>query len=907
MSALRNRHKPEVNAMSPLNRCKRLLTKPHIRLIALVGVIVPRRLRADWRREWESELGHREELLAEWDRLDRRARLNLVWRSTSAFWDALWLQPKRLEDEMFQDLRYGMRMLLKNPGFTAVAVLTLALGIGANTAIFSVVNGVLLKPLPYEQPEQLVNLWEAAPWGPSTVSPGAFTDWRDGSSSLEALSLVRGASMNLAGEGEPERLNGLTVCASYLRILRLQPMLGRGFLPGEDKPGGDNKVVVIAYGLWQRRFGANPGVIGRAILLNSELYTVIGVLPPKAILAGQDRDDDQQFLIPFVFGEGEGYTTRSNHLFNVIARLKPAVTREQAQAELTELKQRLQPLYPKDKEDWAVKVAPLHESITGGVKPTLLTLMGAVGFVLLIACANVANLLLAKAASRQKEMAIRAAIGAGRWRVIRQMLTESSLLGLLGGALGVGLAYWGVQALSVWSGGDLPRADEVAIDGRALAFSLLISVGAGLLFGLVPALQVSASNLNETLKEGGRDSATRLGNRMRGGLIVAEVALALMLLAGAGLLVRSFYRLLNVDPGFNPRNTLAMDLSLPKARYPLNSDARSRFLHRIFEKVEGLPGVEAAGMASSAPLSGSYNGSELKRIDQPQGGYHSSFNSVSGNYFSALGIPLLRGRVFSDRDDFTNDLRFTNDQLVVIINEALAKKMYPNEDPLGKRVRFWNYQGRNLDWEIVGIVGNVRQTRLDDAGLERFYIPQAFFWQDGSLVVRTKGEPLSLAESIRKEILALDSEVPLSNVRTMEQVISGSLSTRRFTLTLLGIFAGAALALAIIGLYGVMAYAVTRRTHEIGIRMALGARRADVLWLVLRHGMWLTMLGLAVGLAGALALTRVLRNHLYETGATDATTFASVSLLLVFVALLACLIPARRATKVDPMAALRHD
>jgi putative ABC transport system permease protein len=880
-------------------------------LIRLIGVIVPRRLRANWRREWEAELRHREELLTQWDRLDRRSKLNLLRRSTSAFWDALWLQPKRLEDEMFQDLRYGVRMLLKNRGFTAVAALTLALGIGANTAIFSVVNGVLLKPLPYDQPDQLVNLWEAAPWGQSTVSPGAFIDWRDGAEGLEGLSVVRGASMNLAGEGQPERLIGLTVSASYLRILRIQPMLGRGFLPGEDKPDGDNKVIVISHGLWQRRFGADPGVIGRAIRLNSEPHTVIGVLPPKAALAGQDRNEDRQFLIPFVFGAGEEHTTRGNHLFHVIARLKPAVTREQAQAELTAIKRRLQSLYPKDKEDWTVNVAPLHESVTSGVKPTLLMLMGAVGFVLLIACANVANLLLAKAASRRKEMSIRVALGASRLRVIRQVLTESSLLGLLGGSLGVGMAYWGVQALSDWSGGALPRVEEVTVDGRALSFSLLISVGAGLLFGLVPALQVSAPNLNETLKEGSRGSGVGSGYRMRSGLIVAEVALALVLLAGAGLLVRSLFRLLDVDLGFNPQNTLTMDLSLPKAKYPAGSDARSRFLHSIFEKLEGLPGVEAAGMISSAPMSGVYNGTELKRADRPEQYYHSPFNSVSGNYFSAQGIPLLRGRVFSERDDFTNDQNFAKEQinqLVVIINEALAKRIFPNEDPLGKRVRFWGkYEGRDLEWEIIGIVGNVRQMSLDNDFLDRFYIPQGFFSQGGSLVARTKSAPLALAESIRKEILALDSDVPVSNIRTMEQVISGSLSDRRFTLTLLGIFAGAALGLAVIGLYGVMAYAVAQRTHEIGVRMALGARRADVLWLVLRQGMRLTTLGLIVGLAGAVAVTRVLRNHLYEIGPTDATTFVSVSLLLVLVALLACLIPARRATKVDPMVALRQE
>ena len=809
-------------------------------------------------------------------------------------------------ENLGQDIRYGARMLRKNPGFTAVAVLTLTLGIGANTAIFSVINGVLLKPLPYDQPGQLVNLWEAAPWGQSTVSPGAFTDWRDGNTSLEALSVVRGADMNLSGEGEPERLSGLSVCASYLQILRLQPVFGRGFQPDEDKLGHDNKVVVIAHGLWQRRFGRDPNIIGRTIRLNSEPHTVIGVLPPKAALAGQDGDDDRQFLIPFVFGTDEQHTTRGNHLFNVIARLKSTVTREQTQAELTAIKQRLQPLYPKDKENWSVKVAPLQEHITGKVKPTLLVLMGAVGFVLLIACANVANLLLAKAASRQTEMAIRAALGASRWRVIRQVLTESSLLALVGGLLGVGLAWWGVQMLSQWSGATLPRVGEIALDARVLVFSLLASVGTGVLFGMVPALRVSAPKLNLTLKEGGRGS-TGSHNRMRAGLIVAEVALALMLLVGAGLLVRSFFLLLAVEPGFNPHATLAMDMSFPKAKYPDYSDARSRFLHQAFEKLEALPGVESVGMVSSVPMSGGYSGTDLKRIDQTDQDYYAPFNSVAGKYLKALGIPLLRGRFFSERDDFTNALYVANAPLPVIFNEALAKKMFPNEDALGRRVRFWEYEGRALEWEIVGIVGNVRQQRLDDAKLDCLYIPQAFFSASGSLVVRTKGPPLALAGLIRKEILTLDSEVPVSNIRTMEQVISRSLSARRFTLTLLGIFAGAALGLAVIGLYGVMAYAVTQRSHEIGIRMALGAQRTDVLRLILRHGLGLTLLGVVLGLVGALALTRVLRNHLYEVGTTDPATFTAVALLLVMVALLACLIPARRATKVHPMVALRYE
>lgn len=810
-------------------------------------------------------------------------------------------------ENLGQDIRYGARMLRKNPSFTAIAVLTLALGIGANTAIFSVVNGVLLKPLPYDEPGQLVNLWEAPPGGQSTVSPGAFTDWRDGNTTgLEALSVVRGKDLNLSGDGEPERLNGLEVCASYLQILRLQPLLGRGFLPGEDKPGQDNKVAVITHGLWQRRFGADLNIIGRRIRLNSEPHTVVGVLSANAALIGHGGNDDRQFLVPFVFGTGQDFTTRNNHLFNVIARLKPNVTREQAQAELTALKQRLQPLYA-GKENWTVKVAPLQESITGKVKPILLMLMGAVAFVLLIACANVVNLLLAKAASRQKEMAIRTALGASRWRVIRQVLTESSLLALFGALLGVGLAYWGTQVLTRWSGAILPRVAEVALDACVLSFSLLAAISTGLLFGLVPALRASTPDINKTLKEGGRGSAIGPRNRTRAGLIVAEVALALILLAGAGLLVRSFFRLLNVNPGFNPKNTLVMDISLPQAKYPGRSDTRSRFFQQLFETLEALPGVEAAGMASSVPMLGWSNSTDFKRPDQPEQSYDAPFNSVSGNYFGALRIPLLRGRVFSPRDNFTNTVNFTKPLLPVIFNEALAKKVFPNEDPLGKRVRFWGSDDVVVEWEIVGIVGNVRQKQLDDSGLERLYIPHIIFWQDGSLVVRTKGAPLALADSIRKEILAIDSEVPVSNIRAMEQVISNSLSDRRFSLMLLGSFAAAALGLAVVGLYGVVSYLVTQRTQEIGIRMALGAQRTDVLWLILRHGLGLTLLGVTVGLGGAFALTRVLRNYLYEIGPTDPVTFGTVAFLLVVVALFACLFPARRATKVHPMVALRYE
>ncbi len=801
-------------------------------------------------------------------------------------------------EETWRDIRFGLRMLHKNPGFTTVAVLTLALGIGANTAIFSVINGVLLNPLPYDHPGQLVNLREAPPQGSQMiVSGGAFTDWRENSASFDVMSVVRGIEMNLTGEGEPERISGLQVSASYLQALRLQPELGRGFSSEEDKPGGDNKVIVIGHGLWHRRFGADRNVVGRTIRLDGQTHTVLGVLPPNATLVGQERGDPQ-FLIPFVFGTEIWHTTRASHSFKVIARLKSTVTIKEAQVELTGIKRRLQPLYPKWKENWGVMVVPLHEYVTGKVKPTLLVLMGAVGFVLLIACANVANLLLAKAASRQKEMAIRTALGASRWRVMRQVLTESSLLALLGGLLGIGLGYWGVQMLSQWSGATLPRVGEIALDLRVLVFSLLASVGTGLLFGLVPALRVSAPNLNLTLKEGGRGSTRGSQNRVRVGLIVAELGLAVMLLTGAGLLLRSFFRLLNVDPGFNRRNTLALDVSLPDAKYRSGED-QARFFRQIFESLEALPGVEAAGMASSLPMQGSSYDSAVRvpgRENQPEPGYNARFDFVAGNYFRALGIPFVKGRDFSPRDNSTNAPR------VVVFNEALVKKIFPNEDAVGRRIGFWG-----AEWEIVGVVRSVRQNRLDDDRMDRLYLPQAFFWGSGSLVVRTKGSPLALADSIRKQILALDPDQSVSNIRTMEQAISGSLSARRLTLTLLGLFAALALGLAVIGLYGVMAYTVAQRAHEIGIRMALGAQRTDVLRLILRHGLALTSLGVALGLIGALALTRVLRSHLYEVGTTDPGTFIAVSLLLVVVALLACLIPARRAAKVDPMVALRHE
>jgi predicted permease len=794
------------------------------------------------------------------------------------------------------DLHFAFRQLLKNPGFTVVAVLTLALGIGSTTAIFSIVNGVLLSPLPYEQPGQLVNVWETRPdksRGP--VSGGAFLDWREHSASFEGLSVVGGAAANLTGTGEPERINGLRVSANYLQILREQPQIGRGFLPEEDQAGGNNKVLVLSHGLWQRRFGGDPNCVGKSILLDGENRTVVGVLRPDALPTEHKVD----FLVPFVFATEGPQRSRTSHSLRVVGRLKPGLAPEQAHAELVAIKQRLQPEYPKWKQNWSVAVVPMHEQVTGDIQPTLLLLLGAVGCVLLVACANVANLLLSKAVGRQREMAVRAALGASRWRLIRQVLIESLVLAGLGGVFGVLLASWGVEILLGWSQGLVRRLVEAHLDWRMLAFSLLIAMGTGVFFGLFPALQLSGPGLEPVLKEGGRGVVAGSRGRLQSGLIIAEVGVALMLLTGAGLLVRSFAKLLRVAPGFITQNVLAMDLSMPRVKFP-DAGAKTGLVHRLVDRIASVPGVETSGFAISMPMQGWSSDGAMQvvgRPDQPNPGYDVRYDGVAGDYFKALGIPLLRGRTFSRADNSTNA------PPVAVCNEALGRKVFPGEDPIGKFIRL----GSAREYEIIGLVGDVKQTRLDDHRADRLYLPHVFLGGNGSLIVRTRVAPASLAEPIRKAILEVDADQPVSNVRTLEEDIALSVAARRHTLTLLALFAAAALGLAALGLYGVLAHAVALRRHEIGLRMALGAERADVLRLVVRHGLGLTLVGLVVGFAGALALTRVLRNHLYEVGPTDPATFTAVALLLVMVAFFACLIPARRATRVDPMEALRHE
>ena len=802
-----------------------------------------------------------------------------------------------------KDIAYGARTLIKSPGFTAAAILALTLGIGANTAIFSVVNSVLLRPLPYSDPGRLMQLWEEKPSKGRNEIPASypnFADWRDQNQVFEHVVAYADWTFNLTGTGEPERIRSAIVSSAFFSTLGIKPLRGRVFLSGEDERGKD-LVAVISESLWQRRFDSDPNIVGRSINLDDKSFTVVGVIA-RGIQAPLQSD---QIELWAPVSHGFALTNRFGHYLNVIARLKPDVTTQQAQTEMKTIASRLQQQYPESNKELGVRVVPLSEQIVGNSRTSLLVMLGAVVFVLLIGAANVANMLLARAAARQKEMAIRTALGAGRWRIVRQLLTESMLLSLVSGILGFLVALWGIDLLVALSPTDLPRVKEVTIDLRVLGFTFAVSVLTGILFGLLPALQASRPNLNERLKAGGRSATSGVvRQRLRGVLVVAEIALSLVLLVGAGLLIRSFLRLQAVNPGFNSTNVLTMQLDLSGPNYETGAQVIA-FNQQLLERLKRLPDVQFASTRSFVPIASDASFAYLQfnvkgRQRDVSEAPVAFYNAVSPDYFQTMMIPQLKGRGFSDRD-------LRGSENVAIVNATLARR-YFGEDAIGQRISLED-NPKEEDWiTIVGVVGDTKPRELHSEPVAELYMPYAQQPEPGmSLMIRYRSSSTGVAAAVRNEVLALDKNQPVYSIRTLDSVLSESVAGPRFRTMLLGVFACVALILAGVGIYGVIAYAVSQRTQEIGIRMALGARATDVLKLVLKHGMKLILIGVAVGLAGAFALTRLLTTLLFGVTPTDAATFATVSVGLIVVALFACFIPARRATKVDPLVALRYE
>jgi predicted permease len=813
-----------------------------------------------------------------------------------------------------QDLRYGFRLMRKSPGFVVIAVLALALGTGANTAIFSLVNALLLRPISYENPDRLAMVWEKSVkrgFGQIPTSLLNFTDLRADNKSFEDLGAFTDSSFNLTGAAEPEKVTGVRVTASLLSLLGRQPLKGRLFLAGEDQPQASH-VLILSHHLWQRSFGSNANLVGQTVALNGESYTVVGIMPPDfkfpptfsaTVASSQFTMPHADLWVPLTTDAVP--LVREGRTLYMIGRLKPGVTATAAQAEMNVIASRLQKEYPAVDADMEVDVIPLREQVTGDVRPALLVLFGAVGCVLLIACANVANLLLAKASGRQKEVAVRIALGATRLRIIQQLLTESMLLSLAGGLLGSIIGILAVRQLIAFTPSSVPKPDHIGIDAPVLLFTLLLSVFTSFIFGLVPALQASKSDLNETLKEGGRgNSGGARQNRVRSLLVITEVALALVLLIGAGLMIKSFVRLQNVNPGFNPENLITLELQLPQNKYG-EKDRQAAFQQQVVQRLAEIPGVQSAGAVNYLPFSGTELNSGVTIEGRPPVANANErprafFRDISPNYFQAMGIPVRQGRPFADSDN-------KDAPAVVIINEAAARRFYPNEDPLGKRFKQGRAESKNPWVMVVGIVGGVSHTALGVASQPEVYLP---FQQNPdatiTLVARTKSDPRGLAATVRREVSMLDKDLPVSNIKFMDEIVAGSVSQPRVYALLLGIFAGLALVLAAIGIYGVISYSVTQRTHEVGIRMALGAQTRDVLALIIKQGMALALVGIFLGLIVSLALTRVLASQLYGVSSTDPVTFAAISLLLIFVAVIACYIPALRATKVDPMIAVRY-
>jgi putative ABC transport system permease protein len=796
---------------------------------------------------------------------------------------------------------------MRNPAFTVVAVLALTLGIGADTAIFSVVNAVLLRPLPYDQSENLVFLTERSPVleGMSVAYPN-FLDWREQNNAFESIGVFRRSDYNLTGGGEPERIVAGQVSADLFRVLRVNAARGRIFDNDEDKPGSP-LVVVLSHALWQRRLGGDPNIIGQTLTLNGRDFTIIGIMPPSF----QFPSRVEMWTPVGQLAKDPGWESRGNHPgLYAMARLKPGVTVQQARDDMEIVAANLEKQYPDSNTGNRASLTPALENVVGSIRTALLVLLSAVGFVLLIACANVANLLLARASNRQKEMAIRTALGASRTRIVRQLLTESLILSFAGGAFGILLAHWGVKLIIAVSPDSIPRFREIGLDARVLLFTMGVSLLTGIIFGLAPALQASKPDLNETLKEAGRGSTGRR-HIMRSILVVSEVALTLVLLIGAGLMIRSFYHLQRVDPGFSADNLLTFNVSLPQKKYP-EPQQRINFYQQLLQNLTALPGVQSVGMATGLPLgnNGWQSGFWIEgRPEPPQGQRPLTEVALVGpGYFKAMQIPLLRGRDFNDQDVMAAPPDPKHPEFrrptVTVIDEEFARRYWPDEDPLGQQITFW---GGKVT--VVGIVRRVKMEGLNtDSNRVQSYYP---FNQNPSgsmsVVVRTIGDPTGLSNAVRQQVLAIDPDQPIYSVQTMGQIWTDSIAPDRLFLMLLGTFATVALILAAVGIYGVMAYSVTQRTHEIGIRMALGAAQSNVLGMVIRQGMKLALAGLGLGLVGAWLVTRTMSSLLFGVSATDPLTFVVISLALAGVALGACFLPARRATKVDPMIALRYE
>ena len=813
---------------------------------------------------------------------------------------------------IWQDMRYGARMLLKSPGFTVVAVLTLALGIGANTAIFSVVNFVLLRPLEYANPDQLVMVWERNTkkgWNESPTSFADFVDFRDNAKSVELVAFTD-TNFNLTGGDQPERVAGLRVSANLFSLLGVNPARGRWFAPGEDKPGAGH-VLILSYGLWQRSFGGNSNLVNQTVQLNGQSYTVVGVMPPtfkfppafSATTTSEELISNADLWVPLTTDDVP--LIRNIRNLKMIGRLKAGVAPQQAQAEINSIASRLAREYPDVNAGLESVVIPLHEQIVGDVREALLILLGAVVLVLLIACANIANLLLSKATARQKEIAIRTAVGANRLRLLGQLLTESTLLGLLGGVFGFLVAYAGSKTLVSFGSFSIPQLTDFSFDMKVPLFALVVSLLTSLIFGLAPAIDASNPNLNEALKEGGRSSsggATRA--RLRNALVITEVALAVVLVTASGLMLRSFVRLQGTSSGLNPHNLITLELELPDVRYHA-AQQQTLFQQQLLQRVASLPGVQNAATVDNLPFSGNAFNTSFTIEGRPTGPTTETprayYRVISPDYFPAIGIELHKGNQFTDRD--------TAEQPgVAIVNETAAQRYWPGVDPLGKRIKRGRPESKNPWLTVIGIVSGSRQLSLKEGSQPEIYVP--YLQNPGltfTLVARTASDPRSLTGALRKEVLSADREIPAVNIKLMEELISNSVAKERFYVLLLGVFAALALILAAVGVYGVMSYSVTLRTRDIGIRMALGARPVDIFKHIVGQALLLGLIGLGVGIVLAIASTRVMSSLLYGINATDPLTLAITSLVLLAVALLASYLPARRATRVDPLVTLRYE